>query len=257
MHRIAVGFLVVLCLAGCSSAGMDATLSFGGRDPVCYPVLNGTMGYNGFFISPVQVSFVYNEEVVVIQYNCGDGIQNYTEPFVISQQGSIYVIYWFLDTNGSWSLPHTISMNIDTTPPVLLVDLVLGIHSITVTASTMDEISGVLGVEFYFMDVLQFYDTESPYLWMLTPFRYRGDEYRFGVWAFDLAGNRNRTEIFLKHVHGLAICLGQTHETYRYYAIALKMGSQWSRLEFIDLPKNHNGHLGITYVNGYFVFEDV
>ena len=36
----------------------------------CYPVFNETMGWNGWYISPVEVSFVYNPEIVAeIWYN--------------------------------------------------------------------------------------------------------------------------------------------------------------------------------------------
>ena len=84
----------------------------------CYPVFNGTSGCNGWYISPVEVSFAYNpEQVAEIWYNY-QGWQNYIEPFVINEEGVITVDFYWIDYEGVQSLIYNFTVYIDQTSPI-------------------------------------------------------------------------------------------------------------------------------------------
>jgi len=84
----------------------------------CYPVFNGTMGC-GWYISPVEVSFVYDpEEVAEIWYNY-KGWHNYSEPFIIDEEGVITVDFYWIDYEGVQSPIQNFTVYIDQTPPII------------------------------------------------------------------------------------------------------------------------------------------
>lgn len=80
-----------------------------------YPIFNGTIGDNGWFISPVNVSFVYDPEIVAKIYCSFVG--EYQEPFIIYEQGFIYFLWYWVDYEGNYSEYHDVSLKIDYTPP--------------------------------------------------------------------------------------------------------------------------------------------
>jgi len=83
-----------------------------------YPVFNGTLGWNNWYKSPVEVSFVYDPlEVAEIWYNY-KGWNNYTEPFVIDEQGAITVEFYWVDYEGVQSPIQSFIVKIDYTPPI-------------------------------------------------------------------------------------------------------------------------------------------
>jgi len=82
-----------------------------------YPVFNGTMGDNGWWVSPVTVSFVFDpEEVAEIWYNY-NGWHLYTEPFVVDKEGEIPIDYYWVNYEGEQSPIATFYLDIDQTPP--------------------------------------------------------------------------------------------------------------------------------------------
>ncbi len=81
-----------------------------------YPIFNGTVGDNGWFISPVNVSFVYDPEIVV--KICCSFVGNYTGPFTIYEQGVFSFCYKWLDIWGNWSFGEAI-VKIDYTSPTI------------------------------------------------------------------------------------------------------------------------------------------
>ena len=85
-------------------------------DP-CYPVLNGTMGWNGWWISPVTVSFVFDpEEVAKIWYNY-KGLHLYIEPFIVDENDTIDIYFYWINHEGEQSPHASISLEIDQIPP--------------------------------------------------------------------------------------------------------------------------------------------
>jgi hypothetical protein len=88
-------------------------------DPLgpCYPVLNGTMGWNGWWISPVTVSFVFDpEEVAEIWYNY-KGWHLYTKPFIVDENGTININFYWINHEGEKSPQTSIMLDIDQIPP--------------------------------------------------------------------------------------------------------------------------------------------
>jgi hypothetical protein len=80
-----------------------------------YPVFNGTM-CGGWWNSPVTVSFVFDpEEVAEIWYGY-KGWHRYTEPFVVNENGSICIDYYWINYEGEQSPPATFCLDIDQIP---------------------------------------------------------------------------------------------------------------------------------------------
>ncbi len=83
----------------------------------CYPVLNGTIGWNGWWISPVTVSFVFDpEEVAEIWYDY-KGWHLYTEPFVVDENGTIIIDFYWINYEGEQSPHASIIFDMDQIPP--------------------------------------------------------------------------------------------------------------------------------------------
>lgn len=125
-----------------------------------YPVFNGTM-CNGWWNSPVTVSFVFDpEEVAEIWYDY-KGWHLYTEPFVVDEEGDdIPINYYWVNYEGEQSPIITFYLDIDQIPPET--DLTWEVYKdgfrwyVRFILTAEDSISGMspwLG--FYMNDVLQ------------------------------------------------------------------------------------------------------
>ena len=157
-------------------------------DQDCYPVFNGTMGWNGWWVSPVTVSFVFDPEVVAeIWYNY-NGWHLYTEPFVIDGEGEISFLWYWVNYEGEQSPIASCYLDIDQTPPDIDFAWTYDNGEILLIAICSDDISGMAFVEFYMNELLQEVDDTPPYTWVLKwpyppPLRF------FKVVAYDNAGN--------------------------------------------------------------------
>ena len=121
-----------------------------------YPVIDGIIGDNGWYVSPVTISFVYDPDVVATIIVNG---QVYTEPIVIDYEGHFYLIWYWIDYYGNESTWETIKIPIDFTLPIL--DITWEVHGCFLTGweiwfivTCSDLVSGLDRVEFYFADVL-------------------------------------------------------------------------------------------------------
>ncbi len=163
----------------------------------CYPSYNGTIGWNGWYISPVQVSFTYNpEEVAEIWYNY-NGWHNYSETFTIDEQGSIIVEYYWIDYEGVQSPIQNFVVNIDQTPPNTEIQwevFKVGFRwYINFKINANDSTSGMSSFLFtYINDVLQsewmVFDWENVEFGCVLTKNYR--LITFGFACFDNAGNQ-------------------------------------------------------------------
>lgn len=83
-----------------------------------YPVFDGTMGWNGWWISTITVSFIFDpEEVAELWYNY-NGWHPYTEPFVIDEEGEDIPLHWYwINYEGEQSPIASCYLDIDQTPP--------------------------------------------------------------------------------------------------------------------------------------------
>ena len=81
-----------------------------------YPVFDGSQ-CNGWWNSPVTVSFVYDPEIVAeIWYNY-NGWHLYTEPFVVDENGFITIDCYWIDFEGVQSPIASFILAIDQQPP--------------------------------------------------------------------------------------------------------------------------------------------
>jgi hypothetical protein len=129
--------------------------------------INGTMGENGWFVSDVLITFVWNPEVIAAVYYSIDGTtyELYTEPIIVEDDGNHELWFYLEDIEGNVGDTYgPFDFKIDQTPPTI--DLFI-IHIINDTymiiAEVEDETSGIERVEFYINDILEFTDYEAPY----------------------------------------------------------------------------------------------
>ena len=133
----------------------------------CYPVLDGTMGENGWYVSDVMVTFV--GDCYYVKYRLNDGSwQTYTSPFMVTEDG-IYTLWWYaLDSHGNTS-EGCIDFKIDQTDPTINLTIEkIGFRKWSITADVYDETSGVAKLELYLNGELRFEVTEPPYEWVVT-----------------------------------------------------------------------------------------
>lgn len=129
-------------------------------DSPCYPIFNGTMGWNGWFVSCVTVTFIYNpEEISAVYYKVDGGSwQNYSISFDVCTDGAHKLCWFYVDNNGNQSDVECIDFKIDQTPPEIYLEWKAykegGIWWILFTAIAEDACSGMNRVEFYLNDVL-------------------------------------------------------------------------------------------------------
>jgi len=169
-------------------------------DGYCYPVFNGTIGNNGIFITPVNVSFIFDPEIVAeIYYRIDSGGWTlYTEPFVIYEQGEVDFLWYCIDFEGNPSEECWYVLRIDYTPPAIELTVEkIGFNKWKFTASAFDEISGVNRVEFYYADELLGEVTDVPYEWIWSG---KGGENATAI-VYDNAGNSAQEEKPVSHSH--------------------------------------------------------
>jgi hypothetical protein len=159
-------------------------------DEYCYPVVSGTRGRNGWYISPVNVRFMYDPDVVetiFYKINAGQWV-HYTEPFPIDKQGLINFSWYYRNYSGESSDVFATNLKIDYTPPqVIITKERIGLFKWRITCNVSDNISGIWYVLFYFNGIIQFNATGPPYTWTLDPMPLI--KATIGVVAYDMAGN--------------------------------------------------------------------
>jgi len=149
-------------------------------------ILNGTMGQNNWYISPVTITFVDDNNRTFIQIDGGDWFE-YTVPIVVSSEGLHIVRWYYVDQWGNQSPVSSVTFKIDMTPPMITLTIErIGIFEIEFYATVSDNTSGVWYVEYYSDDVLIGTDITPPYVfvWVVTVF----EKHTGKVIAYDIAG---------------------------------------------------------------------
>ncbi len=89
--------------------------------PVTTATVSGKSGNNGWYVSPVQVTLSTTDAgsgVFGTYYTLDVGAtQTYTSPFMITPDGTHTVTYWSVDDSDNVETAHTLTVNIDATPP--------------------------------------------------------------------------------------------------------------------------------------------
>jgi hypothetical protein len=166
-------------------------------DELCYPVLNGTLGDNGWYVSNVTVSFVYDPEKVATVYYILDGAESimYTMPFEVCDDKEHYICWYYIDYYGNYSGAECKNFKMDQTPP----DIELTWEAfkekrfwyVKFTALCNDNTSGMNRVEWAISDVVQNISKGSGpiYTWTIKTSFLLPPIYTFKAIAFDKAGN--------------------------------------------------------------------
>ena len=165
--------------------------------------VTGEMGNNNWYVSDVNFNFSKeSDDITEIKYLINDNpMQNYTEPFNISNDGEDICLQWCaINFEGNQSeIDGPFIFNIDQKTPMS--DMTYewrdgpgpGTWWMTFTVTATDEMSGMDRVEFYVNNELQ-KTIEGPgpeYIW---EFLYTGGySLEVGWWAYDKAGNRDTT----------------------------------------------------------------
>jgi len=152
-----IGILFILI---CSSIPIFASMPV--RDPHVY--LGGTQGLNGWYISDVSVSI---DCPALYKIDNGSWMV-YTSPFTMPGDGRHTLIATDNNSNPNWTEEYQI--NIDTTPPCVIITEQKTFTHIIFKAECSDATSGMNYVEFYMNDVFQEVDREAPYEWSYDGF---------------------------------------------------------------------------------------
>jgi hypothetical protein len=121
--------------------------------------VNGTMGDNGWYISPITFTCTYDHDWIAgvyYKYIMSGEWELYTGPFTVYTQGHIEFTWYYVDYQGQVSPPHgPFVFGIDYTPPTI--DLTATALNCCHTkwlfvANVSDNTSGINRVEFYFND---------------------------------------------------------------------------------------------------------
>ena len=124
-----------------------------------YPVFNGSQ-CNSWWNSPVTVTFVYNpEEVAEIWYDY-HGWHQYSEPFVVDEDGIINIDYYWIDFEGQQSPYASFNLKIDQQTPNTYINWETykksGKWYVQIVFIAEDPISGLSDfLDIYINDVLQ------------------------------------------------------------------------------------------------------
>jgi len=148
--------------------------------------VNGTMGENGWYISPITLTCTYDHDVWAhIYYDIGNGTTEYTGPFTITAQGHVILTYYAVDYQGEIEDVSILPFRIDYTPPYIDLSVEnIGIMKWLFSAIAEDEHSGLTNVEFY-LDGQFLGGTAEPYEYVWTG----SGNHTVCAIAYDAAGN--------------------------------------------------------------------
>jgi hypothetical protein len=123
--------------------------------------VNGTHGAGAWYISPVILVCHSDDPMNVVYYRIDDSLWVLLQQpsLVISQQGNITFQWFWVDKNGNVSSIGTLWLPIDYTPPIVtLQNNRYGLWRWGISGSVYENISGLVGVEFWIGPYLQWFD---------------------------------------------------------------------------------------------------
>lgn len=164
----------------------------------CYPVLDGVMGENGWYVNCVNISFVISEPLDALFYKIDGGSwQTYTAPVTITIcEDGMHTFMWRYIYQGEESTTFAIDFKIDKTPPdVTISKEKVSINKIRITVDANDPASGINKAEFYLDDILQeTLTTPPPYVMYVLLV---GFPHKVTIIIYDNAGNSETNKITL------------------------------------------------------------
>ncbi len=151
--------------------------------PITTASVSGTAGTNGWFIGSLVTATLSATDnggtgvAATYYYKTGDDTtQIYNGPFTLSGDGSYTVTFYSVDNRNNWETAHSVSVNIDATPPSTTYAVTTGY----VTLYPTDATSGV-AVTYFSLDGSTF----APYL---APQHFYGN-HTIKFYSMDNAGN--------------------------------------------------------------------
>jgi hypothetical protein len=150
--------------------------------------INGTMGDNGWYISPILVACTYDDELIAaIYYDYGEGWQMYTEQFIIDLEGQITLTWYAVDYQGNAGAQETLPpFKIDDTSPVVELHIErTGLTRWLISVDGSDKISGIVLIEVYWDNLLIGNITTAPYKFEFSGY----GNHTVKVIGYDAAGN--------------------------------------------------------------------
>lgn len=159
-----------------------------------YPVFNGTMGNNGWYISCVNVTFVNIENIDALFYKVNAGQwTEYAGPFMICESGT-HCLEWYWTYQGNQSAVCSVTLKIDRAPPILqLSSQRISLNKIKITAAAADALSDIDRVDFFVDDEFTYTAYVLPYETVISGL---GTHHVEAV-AFDCAGNSANSTIII------------------------------------------------------------
>ena len=195
----------------------DSSFTIDNTPPHTSHYLEGEIGNNDWYISPVQITLQANDSLSGIQstlYSINNGTMNqYTNPFTIETSGEYMVQYYSIDNAGNEEYLHTVTFRINREKPSVTIDspqtgslyvmgrkiaslpfnmpLILGNIYVEITAT--DDTSSVTRVEFYVDDELAYSTLGYPYGWLWDETVYFFHVLK--VTAYNESGNSESVEL--------------------------------------------------------------
>jgi len=242
----------IVCILICSS--IPAFASMPSRDPHVH--LEGVEGTNEWYVSSVNVTI---DAPAQYQLDNGSWII-YTSPFKISIEGCHLLVATGNYNGSNWTEEYHI--NIDKTPPMIIVSKEITPDRIIYTAVCSDNTSGMNRVEFYMNGILRETDLEAPYYWT----------YFFYTYPFTLTGVIKKPQFSEDNI-AIPVIIGvikpnrwnlsfsaipydnagnnaSVQQSYYYGPFFA-----WVFFETLIMPNHYKGYLGRFFVHALF-FEN-
>ena len=180
-------FLISLVLPGTTGQPILKEKKFGGKGCSDLFDISGMMGKNGWYISNVQITIHPPDGAWHIYYSFdNDTWTEYTTPLIVDSDG-LYTLYCFYRIDGNQSEVFSVNFKIAKTPPFVNISFHREGCRILVSVCALDNMSGVVLVEFYLDDALIGNITAAPYVFELSIGLF--GEHSVGVIVYDAAGN--------------------------------------------------------------------
>jgi hypothetical protein len=155
--------------------------------------IEGTLGENDWYITPVNLTFIYNPEAIKeIWYsiNSTGEYQKYEGPLNITEEGLICIGWYWVDFDDIKHYEPPICIPIDLFPPKVKISKISGNTKVTFIANANDNVSGIARVKFYLDDDFQAVVDKVPYKWTY----YGTESHLVYAKAYDGAGHIKYSE---------------------------------------------------------------
>jgi hypothetical protein len=171
----------------------------------------GTMGNNGWYVSPVMIVITLDDGINHIYYklHAGDPWTEYTSPVSVSTDGVYEAYAYYMDPMGGEHYAGPVPFKIDRTPPFIQLNETIRFRRWGFTIDVFDNMSGPGPIAIYIQDLLVGNFTTPPF-----SFLWKGPVWLI-IWKFFRTGDSSRLPTFVAYdragnsasKHAKALCL--------------------------------------------------